>query len=96
MFRLVVRVALAGLLVIAGWSLGRAQSAQPDFEIVVNAPVGETTITCKRGCNLAWVERGIPDNVVKKDEFRFRCGGGGVERCSSATVGGWVGSGAER
>jgi hypothetical protein len=90
MSRIVVRVVLAALLVVSGWTLGRAQTPAPDFEIIVNAPVGETTVTCKRGCNLAWVERGLPSETAKKAEFRFRCGGGGVERCSSATVGGWI------
>ena len=91
MVRLVVRIAVALALVAAGWSIGRAQTPQPDFELVVDAPVGATTVVCKRGCTLAWVERGIPSSAdPRKPEFNFRCSGPNVERCSSYTVGGWV------
>jgi hypothetical protein len=90
MKKLVVRVAIALSLVGVGWSIGRAQQASPDFELIINAPVGATTVTCKRGCDLAWVERGVPSADARKPSFDFRCGGGGVERCSSATVGGWI------
>ena len=90
MRQVTLRVALAFLLFGVGWTTGRAQIAQPDFELIVDAPVGETTVTCKRGCNLFWVERGIPSTANPTPEFRFRCGGQGIDRCSSATVGGWI------
>jgi hypothetical protein len=83
-------VCLALLLFAFGWAAGQAQVAQPDFELVVEAPAGATTITCKRGCNLAWVERGVPQQASQTPEFSFRCGGPNVERCSSYAVGGWV------
>src|SRR5688572_17842498 len=79
----IIGIALLGL----GWSVGKAQGANPDFEIVVNAPAGETTVECKRGCSLAWVERGVNPNSTPMSTFKFSCSG---ERCSSARVGGWL------
>lgn len=90
MARMIWRVVIAVALVAAGWVAAKAQPSTPDFEIVVNAPVGETTIECKRGCNLAWVERGVNPNAKPTPTFEFRCGGAALGRCSSAAVGGWV------
>jgi hypothetical protein len=90
MARKLARIVVAAALVGCGWLAGSAQTQAPDFELVVNAPVGETTVTCKRGCDLLWVERGIPTGAERQSEFSFRCGGAGVQRCSSATVGGWI------
>lgn len=84
--RAAVTVALIGL----GWVLGRAQASQPDFELIVNAPAGETTVQCARGCDLVWVERGINPNAMPMPTFTFACRGERVERCSSARIGGWV------
>lgn len=84
-----IRLFLAVLLVFGGWAVGVAQSSDPDFEIVVNAPVGETTIQCLRGCRLAWVERGTNPNAQTMESFAFRCSGP-LSRCSSAKVGGWT------
>jgi len=84
--RVIIVVALVGL----GWIAGRAQNADPDFEVVVNAPAGETTIECVRGCNLAWVERGVNPNSRPISTFTFQCGGPAVSRCSSFKVGGWL------
>jgi hypothetical protein len=41
------------MLVGLGWSFGKAQTPQPDFELTVDAPVGATKIACKTGCTLA-------------------------------------------
>jgi hypothetical protein len=90
MKRTLLRVIIAAALVGLGWSAGRAQTPEPDFELVVDAPAGATTITCKRGCSLAWVERGLPDAAGRQQKFWFECGGPGVGRCSSRTVGGWL------
>jgi len=40
------------LAMVIGWVVGRAQSANPDFELVVTAPGGETSVECVRGCDL--------------------------------------------
>jgi hypothetical protein len=81
-------VALA--LVGTGWVAAKAQTSEPNFELVVEAPAGPTTITCLRGCRLMWIERGINPNATTMRSFDFRCSGPGVERCSSAKVGGWI------
>ena len=44
------RLTIAVVLILGGWAAGRAQSQQDDFELVVEAPAGETTVTCRRGC----------------------------------------------
>jgi hypothetical protein len=85
MTRLAVRL-FAGLLLIGvGWAL--AQTSTPDFELIVEAPGGETTIECARACNLVWVERGNPVGALPQSRFRYSCTGG---RCSSGRIGGWI------
>jgi hypothetical protein len=70
-----------------GWTIGRAQTTQPDFELSISAPAGETRVQCLRGCDLSWVGRGLNPNATATQTFTFRCSG--AERCSSGTVGGW-------
>jgi len=53
-------------------------------------PVGATTITCVKGCTLAWVERGVNPNSQPLLTFSYRRTGPTVERCSSGKVGGWI------
>jgi hypothetical protein len=79
-------LAAAGL-VTAGWTLGTAQTRQPDFEFVIDAAGGQTRVQCVRGCELAWVERGLNPNSRPTATFSFGCSG---ERCASGRVGGWV------
>jgi hypothetical protein len=71
-----------------GWTAARAQTSEPHFEIVVTAPSGETTIECRRGCELAWVERGLNRHSTPMQTFTFTCDG--VSKCSSHRVGGWI------
>ena len=85
-----LRIALAAVLVGIGWMAARAQTSEPDFEVVVNAPSGETTIECVRGCELAWVQRGLNPNSQPSRTFRFNCSGAADSRCSSYKVGGWI------
>jgi hypothetical protein len=80
-------VMLAFTLVAIGWFGAKAQSSPPDFELIVDAPSGETTVECVRGCKLVWVERGINTNAVPQAEFTYGCG---ASRCSSGNIGGWV------
>ena len=83
--RFAIAIALAGGM---GWMAAKAQTSEPNFEVVVNAPSGETTIECVRGCELAWVERGLNPNSRPMKTFTFKCDG--APRCSSHRVGGWV------
>jgi hypothetical protein len=85
-----LRIALAATLVGMGWVAGTAQTREPDFEIVVNAPEGATTIQCLRGCALAYVERGANPRSTPMPTFKFECKGASDLRCSSRKVGGWV------
>jgi hypothetical protein len=80
---IIAALALVGL----GWIVGIAQSSSPDFELIVNAPSGQTTVECVRGCKLSWVERGLNPNAAAIDTFEFMCT---AERCSSGKVGGWL------
>jgi hypothetical protein len=80
-------VALIVAAVLTGWIVGRAQTTNPDFELVVNAPGGETSIECIRGCDLKWVERGLNANSGLIPTFTFSCG---ASACSSGRVGGWL------
>ena len=88
MTRALIRLAIAAALVGAGWAAGQAQTSEPDFEVIVDAPVGETTIECARGCALALVERGLNPSSVPMQKFTFKCTS--VSRCSSRRVGGWI------
>jgi hypothetical protein len=81
------RCAVAVVLVLLGWAAGRAQTATPEFEFVVDAPGGETRITCVRGCELQWVERGVNPNGRSTPNFTYGCNAG---RCESGRVGGWI------
>ena len=89
MIRTSLLIAIAAALVGLGWTAAKAQSSQPNFEIVVNAPEGETTVQCVRGCNLAFVERGLNPNQTPTPTFTFSCRAPG-SRCSSMKVGGWI------
>jgi hypothetical protein len=86
MARTRVQIAVAVIVALLGWAVGRAQSSAPAFELVVDAPAGATTIQCVRGCKLAWVERGVNPNATPIPTFTYRCDG---SRCSSGRVGGW-------
>ena len=51
---IIVRTLVASALLGTGWAAARAQVSEPNFELVVDAPAGATTITCVRGCRLMW------------------------------------------
>jgi hypothetical protein len=80
-------LALVIATLLIGWAAGRAQSSLPDFELIVNAPGGKTTIECLRGCDLKWWERGPNANSVAGAKFTYECG---ASECSSGRIGGWL------
>jgi hypothetical protein len=47
----ILLVAIAAVLVLVGWSAGRAQARVADFYVTVDAPTGEIRATCSRGCD---------------------------------------------
>lgn len=89
MGRLPMWVAIATTLMGLGWAVGKAQTSQPDFELIVNAPVGETRVVCRRGCELLWIERGLNPNAARETTFTFSCTSA-TQRCSSSRIGGWI------
>ena len=89
MIRASIRLIAIAAFICLGWVAGRAQPSQPDFELIVNAPVGETSIQCVRGCELSWVERGRIPEAQTMATFTFNCTSPSG-RCSSYKVGGWL------
>lgn len=85
--KIAIRIAVAACLVLSGWAFAKAQPSQPDFEIVVTSPGGETTVECRRGCKLKWFERGPNPNAATMRTFQFRCT---ADRCGSGAIGGWL------
>jgi hypothetical protein len=81
------RLLTAAALVAVGWTLGHAQVTQPDFEIYVTTSGSGTKIECLRGCNLAWVERGLNPAARPSQTFSFQCSS---QECRSGKVGGWT------
>jgi hypothetical protein len=89
MTRSILRTATLGAALVGlGWATGRAQTATPEFELLVSSPQGETTVKCVRGCKLQWTERGLNPNDTPVLTFTYACKGG--ERCSSGRVAGWI------
>ena len=82
-------IGIGAALAAFGWGVGRAQSATPEFELLVNAPQGETFVECVRGCKLQWTERGINSNDTPVAKFTYECRNA-AGRCSSGRIAGWV------
>ena len=87
MKRHILRALIAAVLVITGWTIAKAQQSMPDFEIVVTSPGGETKVECRRGCKVAWFERGLNPNAATMKTFTFRCT---AAQCGSGVIGGWL------
>ena len=90
MKRQALRIVVAAGLLALGWTAGRAQPSAPDFELVVNAPAGDVSVNCVRGCELAWTERGVNPRASRMPTFTFECTGRGQLRCESGRIGGWL------
>jgi len=86
MNRIPARVAVALALLGFGWSMGRAQSSQPDFELMVEAPGGATTVQCVKGCDLLFH---MDVGNVPSPTFSFNCSGG-TSWCYSQTINGYL------
>jgi hypothetical protein len=84
-----VRVAVAVALIGFGWSVGRAQSGQPDFELMIDAPGGATTVQCVRGCSLQFHMDSSNSDNIPSSTFSFNCRGV-ASRCSSGTINGYL------
>jgi hypothetical protein len=84
MKRLVFRILVAVTLVAAGWSVGRAQTSVANFELTVDAPGGQTVITCAKGCDFTHDVGSIAGLPHPNTKFTFGCSG---DRCR-ATING--------
>lgn len=68
----VMLCAVAVLLVVGGWSAGRAQSSVADFYITIDAPPGNVRVNCTRGCD--WpAEGGSPAQTIVSRCERTPC-----------------------
>ena len=84
MARWVARLILVVVLVGAGWSIGRAQTAVPlpDFELVISGAAGDTEVKCLKGCKLSYRSIRPPNNVKEspvdpktaQEKVGFGCG----------------------
>jgi hypothetical protein len=73
-------------LVSGGWLVGRAQTPAPDFTLSLDAPGGETTVTCTKGCELQGGRDFGNERAGYMQKYWYRCG---ADRCT-ATVNGWL------
>ena len=89
MRRTILRALIIFTSLAFGWAAAKAQTAEPDFVLSVDAPAGATTITCVKGCALKWVERGINLQSGTMSSFGYACTGSTM-RCSSGKIGGWL------
>jgi len=88
MKRVLIRAVLALALVSCGWMLGRAQTPAPDFTLSIDAPGGQTFVTCTKGCELqGWRDEGN-SRAERMQTYWYRCTGTGG-RCG-AKVNGWL------
>ncbi len=89
---LTLRLVIVAVLLATGWAAGRAQTASPDFEFVITTVATdssvETSVDCVRGCNLAWVQRGVNQSAKAIKRFEYACRGAG--QCPSGVIGGWI------
>jgi hypothetical protein len=88
MKRTIARIGIAVVLVLAGWTLGRGQSAQPDFILLVDSPIGATNVQCVRGCELVFGRSVNNPHALHMPNFSYSCSGG--QRCSSQEIAGWI------
>ena len=87
MVKYLVRFAIAVALIVLGWSVGRAQTAAPDFELVVTRHQGgaDVQVECKRGCRLGTIRNGEAKPTPK--DVGFACK---TEARCDIPVAGWV------
>ena len=75
MVKRLIRLTVAVVLLGIGWTVGRAQTAAPDFELVVYGAPGDTQIVCRSGCTLAYRQySGQIDQKASKKDVGFACG----------------------
>ena len=93
MVRFSVRFLLSAVLVLIGWSAGKAQTRTSDFELRLVTDKNGTLLTCIRGCKLTHELRTPDGATVTKDlpkvGYKLNC----TEQsrtCASEPIGGWI------
>jgi hypothetical protein len=87
------RVICSCALLLIGWSVGHAQRAEPDFKLSIDAPFGETRVTCVSGCVLMGVRDLSNANAGTMLDYSYGCSGpasAGPEARCGTTVAGWL------
>ena len=80
MVRFATRVLIIIVLTAIGWSVGKAQEPPLVINFTIDAPVGDTTIQCERGCEFYSSQQG---RARASSQFMFSCTAeGGRQRCS--------------
>jgi hypothetical protein len=80
MAQIVLRAIFVAVLIVIGWSVGRAQERPPSFNFTIDTPVGDTTIQCESGCEFYSVWQGA---ARASSRFTFSCAAeGDRQRCS--------------
>ena len=83
------RLGISVALIVLGWSVGRAQTTAPDFELVVTRHKGggDVQVECKRGCSLGYASVGVASAKPAGKGVGFACKN--EERCD-VPFAGWV------
>ena len=63
-------------LVALGWVAGRAQTAKPDFELVISGAAGDTQVKCVKGCKLSYQRYSGPNGPIYSEGTTDRVGFG--------------------
>ena len=90
MFKQAGRLVIVAALVALGWSVGRAQTAATDFELVVIKEPGgmDMQVQCLRGCSLYNRADSGPIEASKgKKEAGFACNN---QRRCDVHIAGWI------
>jgi len=88
MGQIAARVVVAIGLIVAGWSVGRAQVPAPDFVLAIESPGGRIDVECLRGCTLqGGRETGLP-NDPQMTKYWAKCSGS--QGPCAATVNGFI------
>jgi len=70
MRRIAMLAAFAVVLVLVGWSAGRAQGSAANFYLTVDAPAGDVKVRCSRGCDWPDTPGEPPQTIVYSCERR--------------------------
>jgi hypothetical protein len=86
----IVRRSVGSLILVAGgFVAGHAMTPEPQFMLALDAPSGETRVSCVAGCELLGSRDLGNPSAGRMHEYNFSCDGEGAARCH-ARVAGWL------